>query len=316
MLIISPAPHAHVDTTTRRLMLDVILALTPALAVSVFFFGIGALLVTAMSVAFCVILEWLIQKFILRKPSSIGDLSAVVTGLLLAFNLPSNISPALILLGAVVAIGIAKMSFGGLGNNVFNPALVARVLLLISFPVQMSSWPVPVESRMHYLDATTGATSLSVLKSGTVTGLDYTQMFFGNMGGSLGEVSVFALLLGFVWLLIRKVITWHIPVSILATVALFAALMHLSNPTVYANPLFHLFSGGIMLGAVFMATDYVTSPMHPRGMVIYGIGIGMITLIIRFWGGYPEGVSFAILVMNALTPLINMYVKPRLYGAK
>lgn len=316
MLTISPAPHAHVDTTTRRLMLDVIIAMLPALAVSIFFFGIGALAVTALSVFFCVSLEWLIQKFILKKPRSIGDLSAIVTGMLLAFNLPSNISPALILLGAVVAIGIAKMSFGGLGNNVFNPALVARVLLLISFPVQMSSWPLPIEARMHYMDAVTGATPLSLLKSGNVAGLDYAQLFFGNMGGSLGEISAFALLLGFVWLLIRRVITWHIPVTILATVLIFGGIMHVCHPETYANPLFHVLSGGIVLGAVFMATDYVTSPMHPRGMVIYGIGIGMITMIIRFFGGYPEGVSFAILVMNALTPLINMYVKPRLYGAK
>lgn len=316
MLIISPAPHAHVTTTTRRLMLDVILALLPSLAVAVFFFGLGALYVTGLSVLFCVAIEALIQKFILKRPSSIGDLSAIVTGLLLAFNLPSNTSPSLILLGAVTAIGIAKMSFGGLGNNIFNPALVARVLLLISFPVQMSSWPVPVASRMHYLDAVTGATPLSVLKTGATDGLDYTLLFFGNSGGSLGEISAFALLLGFLWLLIRKVITWHIPVTIFATVLVFGGIMHLSNPAHYADPMLHLLSGGIMLGAVFMATDYVTSPMHPRGMVIYAVGIGLITMIIRLFGGYPEGVSFAILVMNSVTPLINKYVKPRLYGAK
>lgn len=316
MLTISPAPHAHTATTTRRLMLDVIIALLPALAVSVFYFGLGALAVTGLSVFFCVALEWLIQKYILKKPSTIGDLSAVVTGLLLAFNLPSNISPALVLLGAVVAIGIAKLSFGGIGNNIFNPALVARVFLLISFPVQMSSWPLPIESRMQYMDAVTGATPLALLKGGHTEGLDYLQLFFGHCGGSLGEISAFALLLGFVWLLIRKVITWHIPVSILATVLIFGWTMHAVHPEQYANPLFHLLSGGILLGAIFMATDYVTSPMHPKGMLIYGIGIGLITMIIRLFGGYPEGVSFAILVMNALTPLINTYVKPRIYGAK
>ena len=214
-----------------------------------------------------------------------------------------------------MAIGIGKMSFGGLGNN-FNPALVGRVFLLISFPVQMTTWPLVEPLSTSYLDAETGATILSILKGGEAVNLSTMDMLLGNMGGSLGEISAIALLLGFVYMLIRKIITWHIPVSIFLTVFVFSGILHLVDPAIYISPLIHLLTGGLMLGAIFMATDYVTSPMHPRGMWVFGIGIGVLTVVIRTWGAYPEGVSFAILIMNGFTPLINHYVKPKRFGER
>jgi electron transport complex protein RnfD len=230
----------------------------------------------------------------------------------------------MIIVGSLVAIGIAKMSFGGLGKNPFNPALVGRVFLLISFPVQMTSWPKAIESRFAYLDATTGATPLAILKEGIKNGQPlsdlmkevpgYAQMFIGNMGGSLGEISALALIIGGLYLIFKKVITWHIPGSILATVVLFTGILWMIDPTKYADPLFHLLAGGIILGAVFMATDMVTSPMTPVGQMIFGVGIGLITCLIRIFGAYPEGVSFAILIMNAFVPLIDKYVKPKRFG--
>jgi electron transport complex protein RnfD len=225
-------------------------------------------------------------------------------------NLPSNFPVWLTVLGAFVAIGIAKMTFGGLGNNPFNPALVGRVVLLISFPVQMTSWPVPKAWYTAYLDAATGATPLAILKDRFGEFPQTTDLLLGNIGGSMGEVSAVALLLGLAFLLIRKIITWHIPVSILATVFAFTGILYLLDPAHAPQPWIHLLSGGLLLGAFFMATDYVTSPMTPKGMLIYGVGIGVITVVIRVFGAYPEGVSFAILIMNAFTPLINMYIKP------
>jgi len=305
-------------------MFNVVLALMPAFAVSLYYFGIGALIVTLLAVGSCVIFEYLIQKYILKVSPTITDGSAIVTGLLLAFNVPSNLPWHIVVIGSLIAIGVAKMSFGGLGSNPFNPALVGRVFMLISFPVQMTSWPLPVASRLQYIDAVTGPTPLAILKEGLKNGETisqmgdkiptHMQMFMGLMGGSLGEIAAFALLIGFAWLLFTKVITWHIPVSIFTTVAVFTGILWMINPETNADPIFHLLTGGVILGAVFMATDYVTSPMNPVGMWIFGIGIGLLTVIIRVWGAYPEGVSFAILIMNAFVPLLNRYVKPKRFG--
>jgi electron transport complex protein RnfD len=324
LLNISPSPHTYGKETTRKLMYGVVLALMPALFTSVFYFGIGAVIVTATSVISCIVFEYLIQRFILKKPISINDGSALVTGLLLAFNLPSNIPVFIIIIGSLVSIGIAKMTFGGLGNNPFNPALVGRVFMLISFPVQMTSWPIPAGFKTGYIDAITGATPLAIIKEGIKNGESLSQlmekvpatiqMFLGNMGGSMGEVAAAALLLGFAYLLIKKIITWHIPVSVIGSIIVFTTILWFANPESNAGPMFHILTGGVLLGAIFMATDYVTSPMNPKAMIIYGCGIGILTVIIRVWGAYPEGVSFAILIMNAFVPLMNTYIKPKPFG--
>ena len=308
-------------------MYGVIIALVPALLVSLYYFGIGSAVVCLSSVLACVFFEWAINKYIIKNPrTTVCDGSAVLTGLLLGFNLPSNLPIWIIILGALVAIGVGKMTFGGLGCNIFNPALVGRCFLLVSFPAQMTLWPVAGQVGA-YLDAETGATPLSVMKwaikSGDPSVLEQLPSSFNMLiglpdtcqtgAGSLGEVCALALLLGLAFMLWRKIITWHIPVSILATVFVLSGLLHLANPA-YASPLAVLFSGGLMLGAIFMATDYVTSPMCGRGQLIYGVGIGVLTVVIRNWGAYPEGMSFAILIMNAFTPLINTYVKPIRFG--
>ncbi len=324
ILNVSPSPHQQSPETTRKLMYGVVIALLPALAASIYYFGMGAVIVTLTSVLSCVAVEYLIQRFILKVKPSVTDGSAVVTGLLLAFNVPSNLPVHIIVIGAIISIGVAKMTFGGLGNNPFNPALVGRVFLLISFPVQMTSWPVPTGFKTGYADAVTGATPLGLLSEGVKNGEavsaimekipSHMQLFYGRMGGSMGEVAAAALIIGGIYLLWKKIITWHIPVSILVTVALFTGILWLANPVKFADPLFHLLTGGLMLGAIYMATDYVTSPMTHKGMIIYGIGIGVITVLIRTWGAYPEGVSFAVLIMNAFVPLLNMYIKPRRFG--
>jgi Na+-translocating ferredoxin:NAD+ oxidoreductase subunit D len=324
ILNVSPSPHEQSPETTRKLMSGVVIALLPALAASIYYFGVGAIIVTLTSVISCIAVEYLVSKYILKVKPSISDGSAVVTGLLLAFNVPSNLPVHIIIIGAIIAIGVAKMTFGGLGNNPFNPALVGRVFLLISFPVQMTSWPVPSGFKTGYTDAVTGATPLGLLSEGvkngeTVSAImekvpSHMQMFYGQMGGSMGEVAALALIIGGIYLLWKKIITWHIPVSILLTVTVFTGILWLADPLKYADPVFHLLTGGLMLGAIFMATDYVTSPMTHKGMIIYGIGIGIITVLIRTFGAYPEGVSFAILIMNAFVPLLNMYIKPRRFG--
>ena len=309
LITISPSPHAHTPVTVRRLMLNVIVALLPAVALALYCFGLGAAVVIATSIAGCVVVEYLISRYMLGEKPSIGNLSAVLTGLLLALNLPSNLPIWTVLIGCVIAIGIGKMTFGGLGCNIFNPALVGRVFLLLSFPVQMTTWPLPMENRMAYLDATTGATTLGQLKMDQIrrADVDILPHALGFTGGSMGEMGAIALLIGFIYLLCTRTITWHIPVSILATVALFSLCIGV-------NPGVQLVTGGLMLGAIFMATDYVTSPMSHSGMILYGVMIGIITVVIRQWGAYPEGVSFAILIMNGLTPLINRYLKPRKFG--
>src|SRR5574344_189576 len=323
-LIVSLSPHVHGNDTVEKNMYGVIIALIPALLVSFFYFGIGSAIVCATSVISCVFFEWFITKYILkRNRSTISDGSAILTGLLLGFNLPSNLPVWIIIIGALFAIGIAKMTFGGLGNNIFNPALIGRCALLVAFPAQMTSWP-KAGQLTSYLDAETGATPLSVMKTAIKTGdsslltqlPDSFHLLLGQASegmGTIGEVCALALLLGLVYMLWKKIITWHIPVSIIATVFIFSGLMHIANP-VYADPLTVIFSGGLMLGSIFMATDYVTSPMTGRGQLIYGVAIGFLTVVIRNWGAYPEGMSFAILIMNAFTPLINTYVKPKRFG--
>ncbi len=317
-LIVSPSPHVHGEDTTRNLMRDVLIALVPAFGVSLVVYGWQVLLVTAVSVAACMLFEFLIQRFLLKGKNTLGDLSAVVTGVLLAFNVPASLPIWMLVLGALVAVGVGKMSFGGLGRNPFNPALVGRVFLLISFPVAMTSFGTP-----ESVDGMSGATPLAFVKEALKSGksvsdvmpsISYSDMLLGFKAGSLGEIAALALLIGFVYLLWQKVITWHIPVFILGTMAVFSGILWAVDPEQYMSPVFHVLSGGAILGAVYMATDYVTSPMTHKGMAIYGIGIGVITILIRVWGAYPEGISFAILIMNAVVPLINKYVKPRRFG--
>lgn len=326
-LIVSLSPHAHGTDSVEKNMYGVIIALIPALLVSLFYFGIGSAIVLATSVLACVFFEWAIAKFILKTEKlTICDGSAILTGLLLGFNLPSNLPIWIIIIGALFAIGVGKMDFGGLGCNIFNPALLGRAFLLISFPAQMTSWPVAGQLTT-YLDAETGATPLAIMKTAIKTGdasvLDQlptaTHLLLGNNPtgglGTIGEVCALALLLGLAYMLWKRIITWHIPVSIIGTVFVVCGLLHWANP-VYADPFAEILTGGLMLGAIFMATDYVTSPMTPRGQIIYGVAIGLLTVAIRNWGSYPEGMSFAILIMNAFTPLINMYVKPKRFGEK
>ena len=327
-LIVSLSPHAHGTDTVERNMYGVIIALMPALLVSFYFFGIGSAIVCATSVAACVLFEWAINKYMLKNErTTICDGSAVLTGLLLGFNLPSNLPIWIIIIGALFAIGVGKMTYGGLGNNLFNPALVGRAALLVAFPAQMTTWP-KVGQLTSYLDAETGATPLYLMKQAikapdAAAAQQYLDqlpssldLFIGNHpdgAGAMGEICALALLLGLAYMLWQKIITWHIPVSIIGTVFIFAGIMHLANP-VYADPLSVILSGGLMLGAIFMATDYVTSPMTAKGQLIYGVAIGFLTVVIRNWGAYPGGMSFAILIMNAFTPLINNYVKPKRFG--
>jgi electron transport complex protein RnfD len=324
-LVVSLSPHAHGKDTVERNMRGVIIALIPALLVSFYYFGLGSVVVCLTSVAACMFFEWAITKYMMKQPTSLTDCSAMLTGLLLGMNLPSNFPIWMILIGALIAIGVGKMSFGGLGANIFNPALVGRCFLLVSFPAEMTTWPIAGQLTA-YADATTGATPLSLMKEAIKSGdaglLDKLpgsiDMLLGNTAnglgaGTIGEICALALLLGLGYMLWKKIITWHIPISIIATVFVFSGLLHLGNP-IYANPVQVILSGGLMLGAIFMATDYVTSPMTHKGQLIYGVAIGFLTVVIRNWGSYPEGLSFAILIMNAFTPLINFYVKPKRFG--
>ena len=314
---VAASPHIHSPQTTQSLMRDVLIALVPAFSLSLLIYGLDVLRVTAIAVVSCVLVEYLIQRFLIKGDCTVKNLSALLTGVLLAFNLPSDIPWWIVVIGAVVAIGVAKMTFGGLGRNPFNPALVGRVFLLIAYPVQMTSFPKPISP--EYVDAFSGATPLAALKAQAIElgDVNLLNMLSGVMPGSFGEISALALLCGGLYMLWRKVITWHIPVAVLGSMAAFAfvvAAFSGGGAMLYELPAFHLLAGGAMLGAIFMATDYVTSPMTKKGMLIYGVGIGVITMIIRQWGAYPEGMSFAILLMNAVTPLINKYVKPKRFG--
>lgn len=315
-MLVSPSPHIHANVSTRSLMHDVIIALTPAIVVSVLFYGWSELLILAVSVASCVLLEWAITKYMLKAPSTIGDMSAVVTGLLLAMNLPSTTPWWVVFIGALVSIGVAKMTFGGIGQNPFNPAITGRVFLLISFPTYMTDWTVP-QGFIHSSDAVSGATLLGRYAEGgveAVAGTDYLNTLFLNIGGSAGEISTLALLVGFAYLLVRKVIKPWITLSIFATIAVFSGIFWMIDPATYTDPLFNLLTGGVVLGACFMATDYVTSPMSNLGGVIYGIGIGLLVMLIRYFGAYPEGMSFAILIMNMVVPLLNNWCHQKKYG--
>lgn len=299
-------------------MLDVIIALCPAAIVSFIYYGLSEIAIMAFSVASCVVLEWAITKYLLKKASTTGDLSAIVTGILLAMNLPPTCPLWVVFIGAVVAIAVAKMTFGGIGQNIFNPAITGRVFLLVSFPTFMTDWTVPA-GFIGNVDAFSGATLLGqvpILGALEADKLVNLQTLFRNIGGSAGEISVLALLAGWVYLLVRKVIKPWITLSIFATVAVVACIFHLADPAQFTGPLFNLLTGGVILGACFMATDYVTSPMSTWGGVIYGVGIGFIVMMIRYFGSYPEGMSFAILLMNMAVPLINMKFHQRKFGRK
>lgn len=324
-LNISLSPHIHGARSTKRVMWLVIASLIPAMLIAFWTFGVQAFVITCICVGVCLLTEWIITQFVMKKPVTIFDGSAIITGILLAFNLPSILPWWMAVMGSVMAIGIGKMSFGGLGCNIWNPALVGRVFLLISFPAAMTTWPTGVDAGARLIastgasvstplsefDATSGATMLSLIKSHGVDSLepDYLGMMIGNMNGSLGEVGSFAILAGLVFLLLMRVVTWHIPVAVLGSAAFFSWVFG-------GNPILDLFAGGLMLGACYMATDYVTSPMSHKGQLIFGILIGFITIVIRRFGSYPEGVSFAILLMNSFTPLINRYCRPIPFGRK
>jgi len=326
MFTISGSPHIHGDESTKKIMYGVVYAMIPAMLVSIYFFGLDAVRVLLIASLSCLFFEWIIQKYLIKGPVTIFDGSALVTGMLLAFNVPTNLPGWMIIIGALVAIGMAKMSFGGLGKNIFNPALVARVFLLISFPVQMTSWPKPKAITEGIADVITGPTPLAIVKEGLDAGKTmnelqeglptYMDYLIGQMGGSMGEISAIALILGGMFMIWKKIITWEIPVSILVTVFVFSGVLWFIDPQYNADPTFHLLTGGLMLGAIYMATDMVSSPMTRGGQLLYGFGIGLLTILIRIWGAYPEGVSFAILLMNAAVPLINRGFKPRRFGAK
>ena len=310
-LVVSASPHVHSGDTFQKNMYGVLIALIPAFLVALYVFRLDALVITACAVLFCMGFEYLIVRYIMKKEPTILDGSAIITGVLLAFNVPSNLPIWILALGCLFAIGVVKLTFGGLGNNIFNPAIAGRIFLLISFPAQMTTWPATAIA--GEVDALSSATVLGVLQETPEALPGLQEMFLGTINGSLGEMSVLALLL-LGYMLWKRIITWHIPISILGTVALFSLILYLFEPVPMYNPLIHLFSGGLMLGAIFMATDYVTSPMTKKGMLIYGVGIGLITMAVRLWGAYPEGVSFAILLMNALTPLINNYTTQKRFG--
>jgi len=327
LLTISGSPHVHTDESIKKIMFSVVYAMVPAMLVSVYFFGLDAVRVIGISVIACVLVEYLIQKYLIKGDVTINDGSAIVTGVLLAFNVPANLPTWIIVVGAIISIGVAKMAFGGIGKNPFNPALVGRVFLLISFPAQMTSWPLPKPLFAQTVtDTITGATPLGLLKEGQMAGKtieqimadpnmpDYIQRMIGFQTGSLGEMSALALFLGALFMFFRKVITWQIPISYLLSSFIFAGIFWMIDPTHYADPFFHLITGGLMLGIFYMATDMVSSPMTPKGQIVFGIGCGLLTMIIRLWGAYPEGVSFAILIMNAFAPLINKVFKPTKFG--
>jgi electron transport complex protein RnfD len=319
-LYLSSSPHIHSGETTERIMRLVIYALIPATLLSLYFFGLPALSVLLICSFGCVGFEALANK-LMKQPLTIKDGSALLTGILLALNLPPTTPWWISLLGSAIAILIGKMVYGGLGYNPFNPALVARVVLLISFPVPMTTWttPTPLFSKA---DAVTAATPLGEMQTAVMlTGKlpesassGFLNYFTGNMAGCLGEVSALAILAGGLFLIYKKVITWHIPVSFIGSTLGIAGIFWLIDSSKYPDPIFHLLTGGLMLGAFFMATDMVSSPVTYKGMLIYGFGCGLLTILIRLFGGYPEGVSFAILLMNAATPLIDRYCRPKIYG--
>ena len=322
-LLVSPSPHIHSKDSTRSLMLDVVIALLPAVICTFVFYGWREMVVMGVSVASCVLLEWAITKYMLKKPSTVGDFSAVITGILLALNVPYTTPWWVMVIGSIVAVGVAKMTFGGIGQNIWNPALVGRVFLLVSFPTYMTTWNQP--QGLFGVDAVSGPTPLGAIQEGLMQGssvqeltsaYNYSDLLFANLGGSAGEVCALALLAGFVYLCVRRVIKPWITLSIFATVALTSLIFWSIDPSRFTDPLFNLLTGGLILGACFMATDYVTSPMSLWGGVVFGVGIGFLTMMIRYFGSYPEGVSFAILIMNSVVPLLNMWFHQKKFGRK
>ncbi|MBQ1273865.1 MAG: RnfABCDGE type electron transport complex subunit D [Cellulosilyticum sp.] len=312
MLMVSSSPHVKAEHTTRKIMLDVVIALMPALIAGIYFFGVYVLFLTVVSVGCCVGFEWIWEK-VFKRTITIGDLSAVVTGVLLAYNVPARAPVYIIVIGAFVSIILAKQVFGGIGQNFINPALAARAFLLAGYSTDMRSFPVPEQGRLlSSVDAVTGATPLELMKNGALDQLpSLTDAFLGNIGGCIGEVSALALLIGGIYLIIRKVITWHIPVCYIGSIFVLTTLL---NGFDFYQSFYSLFLGGVMLGGFFMATDYTTTPMTIKGQIIFALGAGMITTLIRLFGGYPEGVSYSILIMNLVVPLIDKYVKVRRFG--
>lgn len=320
-LTMTASPHIKSFFKTKNIMADVIIALLPALVWAIYLYGLRALTITAISVATCVITEYLYRK-IMKKSNSIGDLSAVVTGILLAYSLPVSVPLWLPVLGSVFAIIVAKQLYGGIGKNVVNPALAGRVFLFFAYSDEMCAYTIPGE-KLHPLkinvtseinDIVAGATPLDGLKSGIATEYDFIPSLIGNIPGCIGEVSATLLILTGLYLMIRKVITWHIPVSYIATVAVISFVFPLGGANRLDFMLMQLFSGALILGAFFMATDYVTSPVTKTGRIIYGIGCGLITIFIRYFGGFPEGVSFAILIMNLFVWYLDKATKPKVFG--
>lgn len=324
LLTISGSPHLQSEDTVSKIMFGVLLSLVPAMLVSFYFFGLAAILVTLTAIVSCLFFEYVIQRYLIKGPTTIFDGSAIITGTLLAFAVPASLPLWMVVIGSLVAIGIGKMTFGGLGKNIFNPAIVGRVFLMISFPVEMNMYPKPSPMSTQLTDIITGPTPLAIMKEGVAQGEniqylmpnvpEYFNMFLGNVGGSIGEISALAILLGGIYMIVRKIITWEIPTAYIGSVIVFSGILWLVNPDIYLNPVFHLITGGLMLGALYMATDPVTSPMTQKGMILYGIGCGVLTILIRIFGAYPEGVAFAILIMNAFVPLINKGFKPKRFG--
>lgn len=311
LIFVDSSPLGQTGESTKKIMYTVVLSLIPAMAVSVWMFGVEAIRVLVLASVFSVGFEYIASRFTSFKVDAF-DGSALLTGILLAMNLPANAPWWMVLIGSIVAIGLGKMVFGGLGQNIFNPALVARVFLLISFPVQMTSWLIP-----GTVDGSTGATPLGILKTegvGAIANTDLMHLAIGQMGGSLGEISAAAILLGAIWLFIKKIITWEVPLTFLLTVFIFTGIFYLVDPGQYASPVFHLLTGGVFLGVFYMATDMVTSPLTFRGKLVFGIGCGFFTALIRLFGAYPEGVSFAILFMNGFVPLLDRYFPDKKFG--
>ena len=310
-LVVSSAPHLVTNMDTTKIMLMVLIGLAPSFLVSIYVFGMRVIALTAVCIAASMFFEWAWNK-LMHKKQTVGDLSAAVTGTLIAFNVPAGLPYWIAIVGCFVAIIVVKQLFGGMGKNVVNPAITARIVLFISFATEMTTWPLP---RMA-ADATSTATPLGVLAEGGAELPSNMQMFLGFIGGSMGEVSAIALLIGGLFLIWKKIISPIIPCCFIGTVFVFALIYYAAtgNGDALQMAIFHVLAGGVMLGAFFMATDYVTSPLLPMGKVIFGIGCGLLTMIIRLWGQYPEGVSFSILIMNCLTPLIENFCQKRLYG--
>ncbi len=300
-MIVSVNPHIYAKDTTQTIMRDVLIALFPAVIASIVFFGVKALLVEVVCVATAMLCEWAFEK-ITKKPCTVMDLSAAVTGLILALNLPVDIPVWQAMFGSFVAVIVVKQFFGGIGQNFANPAITARVIMLVAFSGAMTSWAVPA-----FADATSAATPLAVIAGGEGQLPSLLQMFLGARGGSMGETSCLALLLGGIYLIYRRVISWHTPVAFIGTVLVCTALLG-------EQPLYQVMAGGLFLGAIFMATDYTTSPPTPAGKLIFGVGCGLITVLIRVWGNYPEGVSFSILLMNILNPYISDWTRTKPFG--